>query len=115
MAKPDPDAFTAACARLAVAPQAAVYVGDRLDVDARAATAAGLRGVWLDRTGDGAAVTPYGVVRISTLDELLPLVTQGGSEGPVRTGSLADPRTQSGDGGAVVELPGARVLRWVVR
>ena len=48
-AKPSPEAFDRACERLAVEPGAVTYVGDRLDVDAQAASAAGLRGVWLDR------------------------------------------------------------------
>lgn len=51
VAKPDPEVFRATCERLGVDPEDAVYVGDRLEVDARAATAAGLRGVWLDRGG----------------------------------------------------------------
>lgn len=54
--KPDPRVFQEACARLGTAPARTAYVGDELDVDARAATAAGLCGVWLDRTGAGAAV-----------------------------------------------------------
>ena len=49
--KPRPEAFVLACRRLGVDPATAVHVGDRLDVDARPATAAGLRGVWLDRRG----------------------------------------------------------------
>lgn len=52
-AKPYPEAFTLACERLAVHPAIVTYIGDRLDVDAEAATAAGLRGVWLDRQGGG--------------------------------------------------------------
>lgn len=48
-AKPNPEAFRLACQRLTVEPGAVTYVGDRLDVDAQAASAAGLRGVWLDR------------------------------------------------------------------
>jgi FMN phosphatase YigB (HAD superfamily) len=31
---------------------AAVYVGDQLEVDAPSATAAGLRGIWLNRAGE---------------------------------------------------------------
>lgn len=54
--KPDPRVFTEACARLGTLPEQTVYVGDELDVDARAATAAGLHGVWLDREGTGSAV-----------------------------------------------------------
>lgn len=52
VAKPDSRAFTMAASRLGVAPSAAAYCGDRLDVDARAATAAGLFGVWLNRAGE---------------------------------------------------------------
>ncbi|MBX7266341.1 HAD family hydrolase [Micromonospora sp. Llam7] len=65
-AKPDPRIFHAVCDRLGIAPAEAVYVGDRLDSDARAATAAGLTGVWLDRAGGGQADVPI----ITTLDEL---------------------------------------------
>jgi putative hydrolase of the HAD superfamily len=51
--KPDPRVFAEACRRLGTAPERTAYVGDELDVDARAATAAGLRGVWLARPGLG--------------------------------------------------------------
>jgi putative hydrolase of the HAD superfamily len=44
-----------------------MYVGDRLDVDAQGATAAALRGVWLNRRG--AAPAP-GVETITSLAEL---------------------------------------------
>jgi putative hydrolase of the HAD superfamily len=50
-AKPDPAAFLAACEALALPPHEVAYVGDRLDLDAEAAVAAGLAGVWLDRNG----------------------------------------------------------------
>lgn len=66
-AKPQPGAFLLACERLAVDPRAATYVGDRLDVDAEAATAAGLRGVWLDRQRLG---TERRVTTIRSLREL---------------------------------------------
>lgn len=52
--KPDPRVFAEACRRLGTEPGRTAYVGDELDVDARAATAAGLRGVWLARPGLGA-------------------------------------------------------------
>ncbi|MBK5249465.1 MAG: HAD family hydrolase [Actinomycetales bacterium] len=77
--KPDPRVFLEACRLLGTAPGETVYVGDELDIDARAATAAGLRGVWLDRPGrrrggvhdeDGAAARADGIVVISGLDEL---------------------------------------------
>jgi len=50
-AKPDPGIFLAACAALNVAPQDAVYVGDDILLDVRGAQRAGLRAVWLNRTG----------------------------------------------------------------
>lgn len=49
-AKPDPGIFHHACGRLGLRPAEVVYVGDRLHSDAVAATRAGLRGVWLNRT-----------------------------------------------------------------
>ncbi len=49
VSKPDPAIFRAACEQLGAAPSACVYVGDLLDKDARAAQAAGLIGVWLNR------------------------------------------------------------------
>jgi putative hydrolase of the HAD superfamily len=52
IAKPDPAVFRAALGRLGGSPARATYVGDRLDVDAQAATAAGLTGIWLNRTRD---------------------------------------------------------------
>jgi putative hydrolase of the HAD superfamily len=48
-ARPDPAIFLHACDQFGESPANAVYVGDRYDVDARAARAAGLRGIWLDR------------------------------------------------------------------
>ncbi|RMI12791.1 HAD family hydrolase [Cellulomonas triticagri] len=52
--KPDPRVFAEACRRLGTEPGRTAYVGDELDVDARAAVAAGLRGVWLARPELGA-------------------------------------------------------------
>ncbi|GAA2132691.1 HAD family hydrolase [Actinomadura napierensis] len=68
-AKPDPEIFRLACTGLGLAPGEVVYVGDRLDVDARGAASAGLVGVWLDRSG-GPAPDGLDVPRITTLDEL---------------------------------------------
>ncbi len=58
--KPDPRVFAEACRRLGTAPARTAYVGDELDIDARAARAAGLVGVWLDRPG----VRPSGAVAV---------------------------------------------------
>ncbi|NGN65755.1 HAD family hydrolase [Streptomyces sp. A7024] len=67
VAKPDAAAFHAACAALGVPPEETAYVGDRWDVDAAGADAAGLMGVWLDREG-GAG--PRELRRIGGLGEL---------------------------------------------
>jgi putative hydrolase of the HAD superfamily len=73
--KPDPRPFLHACALLAVEPGEAAYVGDELDVDARAARDAGLVGVWLDRHGSGAEPGDVPVVRtLAELPALLGLV-----------------------------------------
>jgi putative hydrolase of the HAD superfamily len=68
VAKPDAAIFTLACERLGVEPARTAHIGDRLDLDAQAASAAGLRGVWLDRHSTQRA--PLDVKRITTLHEL---------------------------------------------
>jgi putative hydrolase of the HAD superfamily len=47
--KPDAHIFHHACALFGAEPRNAVYVGDRLQTDARGAHDAGLTGVWIDR------------------------------------------------------------------
>lgn len=71
-AKPRRAIFDHACATLGVPAATAVHIGDRLDLDARAAVAAGLRGVWLDRRGlsDGRCDVPV----VAGLDELPALI-----------------------------------------
>jgi HAD superfamily hydrolase (TIGR01549 family) len=54
-AKPDPAVFHAACEALALAPENVVYVGDDLALDVEGAQRAGLRGIWLNRTGTAAS------------------------------------------------------------
>ena len=49
--KPDPAIFHEGCRMLGTAPEETIYVGDELDIDAGAAVAAGLIGVWIDRPG----------------------------------------------------------------
>ncbi len=67
--KPRPEAFARACTMLGLDLERTAYVGDNLEVDAIGASAAGLRGIWLDRTGsDGTA--PAGIERITSLAEL---------------------------------------------
>jgi len=67
VSKPDPRAFELACVRLGVPARAAVYIGDQLEVDALAATAAGLRGIWLNRNG---GAVPPGVEAVGSLTDL---------------------------------------------
>jgi putative hydrolase of the HAD superfamily len=73
VAKPDPRAFELACVHLGVPPHAAAYIGDQLEVDALAATAAGLRGIWLNRTGDPC---PRGVETVNNLTDLPSLLEE---------------------------------------
>ena len=74
--KPDPRVFLEACRRLGTAPERTAYVGDELDVDAVAARAAGLLGVWVDRPGarrlalTDAEIEAADVVAIESLDQL---------------------------------------------
>jgi putative hydrolase of the HAD superfamily len=74
VSKPDPAIFVLACERLGVGPAEAAHVGDRLDLDAHGAAAAGLRGIWLDRPGASASApasaAATGIATISTLHEL---------------------------------------------
>ena len=51
--KPDPTGIRVALARLGVAAEDALYVGDRPEVDAAAAAAAGVRAVIVERTAPG--------------------------------------------------------------
>lgn len=72
-AKPDAAIFHAACDELGVAPEDAVYVGDDVLLDIKGAQQAGLRAVWLNRTGSTKhlehEVVPDAIV--TSFDELL--------------------------------------------
>nr|WP_082570968.1 HAD-IA family hydrolase [Cellulomonas sp. Root485] len=74
--KPDPRVFVEACRRLGTAPERTAYVGDELDVDAVAARAAGLLGIWVDRPGarrlplTDAEIAAADVVTIESFDQL---------------------------------------------
>jgi putative hydrolase of the HAD superfamily len=73
VAKPDAAIFLAACRELGVAPEDAVYVGDDVLLDVQGAQRAGLRAVWMNRTGSTGhlehEVVPDAIVR--DFDELL--------------------------------------------
>lgn len=84
VAKPDPSIFLHTRALFGVEPHEAVYVGDRLHTDGIGASAAGLTGVWLDRSGaatadEEAAARASGVHVISTLAALPGLIAGSGS------------------------------------
>lgn len=65
--KPDPEIFRRACARLGVAPERSLYVGDIRSVDEVGAAAAGMHFVLLDAFGDYAGEsTPH----IPSIDRL---------------------------------------------
>lgn len=77
--KPDPRVFQEACRLLGTEPSETVYVGDELDIDARAALVAGLHGIWLDRPGtrrggvhleDRDAAEAEGIDVVDSLEEL---------------------------------------------
>ncbi|WP_204045382.1 HAD family hydrolase [Acrocarpospora phusangensis] len=74
--KPHPAIFHAACQALNLPPGRVIYVGDVLDTDARAATGAGLRGVWLDRSAS--ADPPSDVPVLHRLDQVCHLLDQKG-------------------------------------
>jgi putative hydrolase of the HAD superfamily len=73
VAKPDAAIFLEACRLLGVAPEDAVYVGDDVLLDVQGAQGAGLRAVWMNRTGSARhlehEVVPDAIVR--DFDELL--------------------------------------------
>ncbi|HTT14246.1 MAG TPA: HAD family hydrolase [Thermoplasmata archaeon] len=58
VAKPDPEIFRRALARMHVPAHRALYVGNLAFTDARAARAAGLHAVWLNRAGTGMGSDP---------------------------------------------------------
>ncbi len=77
--KPSPQVFLEGARLLGTEPAQTAYVGDEPGVDARAASEAGLVGVWLDRPGtrrlhersvDAAAMRADGVRVVAGLDEL---------------------------------------------
>ncbi|MET9386391.1 HAD family hydrolase [Streptomyces sp. NPDC002928] len=71
VAKPEAQAFHAACDALELAPHQVAYVGDHPEIDGRGAADAGLLSVWIDRDGLYATVdAPAGPHRIDSLAEL---------------------------------------------
>lgn len=69
VAKPKAAIFERSLHDLALSAEEAVYVGDCLELDPIGASQAGLRGVWLDRSGVSRNVNPS-VITIASLEEL---------------------------------------------
>ena len=65
--KPDPRVYLEACRLLDSPPHRVVCIGDSLECDVLGARAAGLRAIWLDRTGMG---TTEAVAAVRALDEV---------------------------------------------
>jgi putative hydrolase of the HAD superfamily len=86
VAKPDPRIFTRACHMAMAHPTQCVYVGDRLETDARAAHQAGWTGIWLNRMAP--EIVPTDVIAIPDLRALPRVIAQLGA------GFLATPGPQ---------------------
>lgn len=90
--KPDPRVFEMLLDRLGSDPSATIMVGDRLATDVQGAHRAGLRAVWLNRSGK---VTEDDIVadwQISTLDELVPLLAGNAGVPPAADSTKPIPR-----------------------
>jgi putative hydrolase of the HAD superfamily len=65
--KPDAAVYRHALDALGTAPGAAVMIGDHLEFDVEGSQRVGVRGIWLDRPGDGlpegSAVRPHRIIR----------------------------------------------------
>ncbi|MFJ8313888.1 MULTISPECIES: HAD family hydrolase [unclassified Streptomyces] len=79
IAKPEAAAFHAGCEALGLPPADVVYVGDQPDIDARGAVEAGLKGVWLDRSGTGGRPELIRITGLDQLPDLLRLDTRFGA------------------------------------
>lgn len=73
--KPDPGAFLTGCEAVGVAPAECLFVGDEPYIDAVGARDAGLRPVWLDRTGRAARIDPADLVGVEIVTGLAQLVS----------------------------------------
>ncbi|WP_432565183.1 HAD family hydrolase [Kineococcus sp. SYSU DK003] len=101
VAKPRPQAFLTACARLGLAPQQAVYVGDNHVVDVLAARAAGLHAIHLDRDNTGPLQEAARIHTLADLAGLLAHLDASGGDVP-RTGvsrTVASPARTAGTAG----------------
>jgi len=70
VAKPAPEIFHAACARLGLPPQAVLHVGDDPELDVAGARAAGLRTTWVNRGGMAWSLSEQPDLTVLNLTEL---------------------------------------------
>ncbi|HEV2639807.1 MAG TPA: HAD family hydrolase [Actinocrinis sp.] len=75
--KPEPAAFLAGCAAVGTDPAETLFVGDEPYIDAVGARDAGLRSVWLDRTGRAAQIDPAELAGIDVVSSLAELADLG--------------------------------------
>jgi putative hydrolase of the HAD superfamily len=66
--KPKPEIFLEACRLAETSPDNCIYIGDRLDIDALASQAVGMKGIWLNRTN--LPITDSSVSVINSLTKL---------------------------------------------
>jgi putative hydrolase of the HAD superfamily len=77
--KPNPEIFRRAVQRLEVRPEEAVYVGNLANTDARAASTAGLHGVWLNREGFGYGEDPPEITSLLEVPTVVRRLENGGA------------------------------------
>ncbi len=69
-AKPSAEIFVYACRKLGESASNCIYIGDNLQIDAIAATEAGMVGVWLDRTQSTSGTDLHHVDNINSLSQI---------------------------------------------
>jgi putative hydrolase of the HAD superfamily len=77
--KPDPEIFRRAVKRMNVRPDEAMFVGNLAQTDAKAAEAAGLHGVWLNREGFGYGEDPPEIISLLEVPLMVRRFESGGS------------------------------------
>jgi len=82
VAKPDPEIFRRALARLDLAPHRTLYVGNLRQTDALAARNAGLPAVWLHRDGTGFGEDPPEITSLLEVPLVLHELERAGSAFP---------------------------------
>jgi HAD superfamily hydrolase (TIGR01509 family) len=85
VAKPDPEIFRRAVARLGVPPGEALFVGNLPHTDALGARAAGLHSIWLNREGTGFGEDPPEITSLLEVPLVLRQLEDGEGAGPPTT------------------------------